>query len=155
MQMSGKRTWKLRGVLGNVKATMASARSLTAAGKVLNLHRSTLSRLVKAGKIPPPGGRRRPVVSNPAHLPRSQTPAEWAADIRARYELTATEAALLTLAEAAYMLAQDPTQKPHIQISAAGRFQRLVVQLDLEEQPDGKATTTGTPGARSWPRRVI
>jgi hypothetical protein len=67
--------------------------------------------------------------------------------------MDATERTLVALAESALDLARDEGVKPEIRLSAMGRFQQLVKQLDFEEASDGKEEEATSP-ARTWPRRV-
>jgi hypothetical protein len=120
------------------------------------VNRSTAHRWVKAGLIPAPSGRKRGPASSGqrggGHVPA--VPEGWAAAVRARYDLDATEEARVELAEGALGLARDVSLRPADRLAAMGRFARLVQQIDLEV-PDGQtqinATTTA---ARRWPRRA-
>jgi hypothetical protein len=135
---------------------MASAPSLGAAARALGVNRSTVFRWVRDGKVQAPGGKRRrdpPAADVVAAVAGPQSPAAWAASTREAFALTGTEAALLDLAVDALTLARDPAMAPAIRLSAAGRFQQLVRQLNFEEVPDDGEATTDRTGRRPWPRR--
>ena len=151
-----KKTWMLRS-LGDVAVVMATAPSLGAAARTLGVDKSSVFRWVKAGKIPPPGGRRqRGRAGRGASLPdRPVVPvaaAGWAAAIRGAYELDATETELVQLAETALALARDSAQLPAVRLAAMARFQSLTRQIDLEGPSDGEVATA-TPRSHA-PRRV-
>jgi hypothetical protein len=133
---------------------MASAVSMVAAAQRLGADRRSLSRWVREGKIPPLACRRRPrlAVAPPApdlggaglEPPKPQvplTPEQWAQDIRRRYDLDVTEQQLVTLAAAALALALDPSTTPATALAAAGRYQQLVRQLNLEDAHHGETET--------------
>jgi hypothetical protein len=151
-----KRTWVLRSLVGEVGEVMATAPSLAAAAARLGVDRSSVCRWVKAGRIPPPAGRQRrrpPADSVTAATGLTDTPvppAGWAAAVRAAYELNASEAELVRLAETALALAHDAAQPAAVRIQAMRAFSALLRQLDLEVD-DGEVTTAHAP-ARAWPR---
>jgi hypothetical protein len=147
-----KKTHKFKVLAGDAARIVATASSLTAAAKALHVDRSTLFRWIKSGRVPPPGGRCSPGPRRSAPV-RPQDPAAWARATREAFALTATEAALLDLAEAALVLTSDPTQKADTRLSAMGRFQALVKQLNFEQETDGKTETTSD--TRRWPRGVV
>jgi transposase-like protein len=145
-----KKTHKLA-ALGDVRPIVQAASSVSAAAKRLGVSRVTVYDWIKRGLVPRPAGRkpRRPADdTNPGVLPA--TAAAWAADVRQRYDLTATEAMLVRLAEEVLGVALDATQKPTERIAAAGRFQTLVKQLNLEVE-DGEVETGDV---RAFPRLV-
>lgn len=137
-----KRTHKFGLLRGEVADVMASAPSLAAAAAALGVDKSTVFRWRKANKIPAPGGRRGAV--GPPPLPEG-----WAASVRAAYDLNATETELVSLAEAALVLARDASLKPADRLAAMSRFSQLVRQIDLEV-PDGEVKTRA-----AWPRRLV
>jgi transposase-like protein len=116
---------------GEAAIVMATAPSLSAAAKRLNVDRSTLFRWIREGKVPPLARTQAP--GPPA------SPLAWAAAVKAAYELSATEAALVGLAEAALALANDVTLTPMARLQAMARFAALVKQVNLEVPADGKA----------------
>ena len=61
----------------------------------------------------------------------------WAASVRAAYDLNATEAELVSLAEAALAMARDASLKPADRLAAISRFSQLVRQIDLEVPDNG------------------
>ena len=147
-----KKTHKFRALSGEAAAVIAAAPSLTVAARQLGVDRSTIHRWLQVGKVARPA--RRPRHQDPKSVGPPQSPEAWAMAVRAAYALTDTESALLDLAEEALCLARDQTLKPEVRLSAAGRFQQLVKQLDFEESiDDGKAEATRTDTGR-WPRRV-
>lgn len=135
-----KKTWRLASLMAEAKDVMPTARSLSDAAERLGVDKSTVFRWVKSKKIPPPGRR---AVGPPA------VPEGWAAAVRATYDLDATEAQLLVLAEEALALALDKSLRPADRLSAMTRFARLVRELDLEP-PDGQVETPNVRGP--WPR---
>jgi hypothetical protein len=70
--------------------------------------------------------------------------------VQSAYDLSASEAELVKLAEAALRLANDETLRASDRLSAMGRFQRLLQQLNFEVPDDGEIETDVDP--RSWPR---
>ncbi len=153
-----KQTHRLK-AMGNAAAIVAGSRSIAEAARKLNVNRSSVHRWIASGSVPRPTGRRqRPATATAAGCAGAavdMTPAAWAADVRERYALTATEAQLVALAERALTLAQDPATPAAVQLAAMGRYQRLVQQLDLEEEAaaDGEVEEA-TAASRPWPRRV-
>jgi hypothetical protein len=125
------------------------------------VNRSTLNRWIKAGKVALPTPRKRARTTNhePSALPALPTcsAAEWARGIREKYDLSPTDLLVLLMAEHMAVVALDNTAKFAHRQAAAGRWQRLSLQLDLEEETenDGEAEGPSTRGTvRSWPRRV-
>jgi hypothetical protein len=155
--LKAKPTWKFRSLSGNAAVVMATSPTVTAAAKRLGVDRVTVHRWIKAGRIAAPSGRKRgpaPSGDVPTSLELPQSPEEWARWARETFVLTGTELALVALAELALTIAWDKTQKSEVRLSAAGRYQRLVQQLDFEEESeDGQAETTDSRH-RPWPRRV-
>lgn len=148
-----KQTWRFRSLSGDAVVVMATARTVTAAATALGVDRGTVHRWIKAGKVPAPRGRKRGPAPSGDVAAFPQSPEEWARWARETFVLTGTEAALLDLAVLALQIAWDQTQKPEVRLSAAGRYQRLVQQLNFEESGDGQTETTDARH-RSWPRRV-
>ena len=142
MTVTAKRTWKFNAAAPGAAETMASAASCAAAARRLGLNRSTVTRLVRAGKLPAPGGRRnRVVVVDASSLDALEAvPATgWADVVRAQYALSATELTLVELADAALTLARDTALTPSVRLTAMSKFAWLVQQLHLEAVDDGKA----------------
>lgn len=151
-----KHSWKLRQL--DVAAVLAEAPSLSSAARTLGVNRSSIQRWIRAGKVPPfspspRAPRLAPTSQQPEREPEPVATAGWAASVRAAYDLTATELELLALAERARTIALDDTQKPETQLAAAGRFQTLIRQLNLETPDNGEVETNDTR-KRVWPRRV-
>lgn len=152
--MGGKRTHKLR-TLGDAVEIVAGASSVTAAAKALGVDRSTVTRWIADGKVPRPGGRRQ---SRGSAMSRTEPPKVlpvsadvWATDIKERYELSATESAIVELARAALVLALDLTQDPRVRAAGSREFRACVSDLNLEEESDGKVETP-RGRVRAFPR---
>jgi hypothetical protein len=148
-----KRTHKFK-ALGNVAVTVESAATVQAAADALGVNRSSVTRWIRAGKVPRPGGqrpsrRKGPVVAGPR-----QSPQDWAATIRRAYELSPTELQLVALAEAALTLARTEDARPADRLAAMSRYQSLVRQLELEDAKNGEAEAPQTDNLRQWPRRA-
>ena len=149
-----KRTWKVQALAADAAAAVATSPSIAAAARRAGVDRSTLYRWAKSNKIPALTPRRRRAILAPSLSADRTVPAVpegWAAAIRASYMLDATETELVSLAEAALLLARDPLLKPAERLAAMGRFQALTRQIALEVPHDGEAQAK-TPGR--WPRRV-
>ncbi len=148
-----KRTHKLK-AMADVEAIVASAPSITAAAAQLGVNPSTLFRAMAAGKVArPSAARSRTAVA----APRSgQSPAAWAKAIRRAYALSSTELQLLVLCVEALTLARDTAAKPEVRLSAMGRYQQLVRQMNLEsgDTADGKVETETAATIRAFPRRA-
>lgn len=151
MKSVAKRSWRRRTLSDDkIRSAMADAGgNVSRAAAALEVNRSTLHRWLDADPSLRPtegrhqrrgaGGKRRPG----AGAGKERSPDAWARAVRRAYELTATEEQLLDLAVAALRLARDVTLKPGDRMAAAGRYQQLVKQLDLEqEEDDGQASTT-------------
>jgi hypothetical protein len=100
----------------------------------LGVRPSTVRRWMAAGKL-----------RDTRHTPRGAAPvvaaswASWAPAVRAAYALDVSDDQLVTLAEAALMVAHDLTQSPIVRLNAAGRFQALIKQLALIARQDDAA----------------
>jgi hypothetical protein len=143
--MTTKRSHKLK-ALGNVEGVIAGAATLREAARRLNVDRSTIHRWLRAGKISRHARPALPIVAVP-----TETPDAWAQRVRDNYDLSGTEEQLLRLAVRALILAQGTKAAPAVQLAAAGRFQALVRQLNLEAPTDGAIEADAS---RIWPRRV-
>jgi hypothetical protein len=88
---------------------------------------------------------RGPVVVPTAGSGEAVPAASWAADVRARYELNATEQQLLALADTALTIAHDGSHPASARLAAMGRFQALLVDLkvDVEEVALAHIEATG------------
>ena len=155
--MVKKHSWKFQQL--DVAAVLATSPTVSAAARKLGVNRSSIQRWRRAGKLPAvtPSGRPPRPAATPRTLDQHPPSAEgWAASIRAAYDLTATELELLALAERARTLALDATARPDIQLAAAGRFQTLIRQLNLES-PDNGQTEAAAPSRprAAWPRPVV
>jgi hypothetical protein len=139
-----KKTWKRRQFGPDLVATIAASGSDVEAAARLGVDTSTLRRWRQAGHLPPRARREPRQAADVPTLEGPVTPAAWAADVRARYALTASESALVDLAVAALRLAHDAEARPADRLGAMGRFQALLKQLALEDPADGQAETTPT-----------
>ena len=133
-----KQTWKLNS-MDEVTAAIATTPSLRQAAAKLGVNVSTISRLVKAGRVSgrqgrPPRSTAAPPLSDARH-----TPTEWAAAVRTTFELSATEDQMVTLACEALTIARSVEARPSDRLHAMQRFASLVKQLGLpqEDPQDG------------------
>jgi len=114
-------------------ADLGLAPSLIA--KRLGVDKSSVTRWIAAGKLKAPTKRTRRFPSPPAsgaEVARNpKSPAEWAAAVRAEYQLDATDDQLVTLGESALLLSRDMDAKAHVRLAAAARFQAIAKQLAL------------------------
>jgi hypothetical protein len=134
-----KATYKLR-ALGNARDIVASSRSLGEAAARLKVDKSTVFRWVRAGKVPPPGGKPGPKAApKPAGVPVPATAVSWLERVRATYEFNPTEEVLVQLADIALRLAEDSSLSVPVRMAAAGRFQSLVRQIGFPEE-DARAS---------------
>jgi hypothetical protein len=140
-----KRPWAMRGRQREIAEAVRTSGSLRKAAAKLGVHVSTVSRLVKAGKVPGRPGPK-PSPSPPASGAEPGSFSEWAHTV---YALTEAEAELVALAQLARDIAHDGTQPAAVRIGAAGRFQAIVKQLQLPpEETHGDVEAT----AGRWPR---
>jgi len=159
-----KATHKLKVLQAEAKTVLTSATSIADAARKLGVSRQSVHTWIKDGKVPRPSGgrpRRRLADSEPTTrrldvpvLADAGTADEWAARIRATFDLDASEDALVDLAAWALRLARDAATRPETQLAAAGRFAALVRQLNFEPAEatnDGEAESAA---AGAWPRRV-
>lgn len=108
----------------------------------LGVNKSTVTRWMAAGKLSRTSGVRPHQADTPPELLRPDvTPREWSEAVRREYDLNATDAQLVTLAEAALSVSLSLTVSPQVRMTASGRFQSLVRQLALvargaEKTPD-------------------
>lgn len=123
-----KRTHKLK-ALRNVAEVVASAPNLSVAAKRLGVNRSTLHRWLQSGKIQ----RAEPKKGLAAGATDDQSPEAWAKAVREAAELDATQGVLVELAAAALRMARTENQ-PAVRLSAMGRYQQLVRQLNLTNE---------------------
>jgi transposase-like protein len=140
-----KRTHKLK-VLGDVAGVVASAPNLSVAAKRLGVNRSTLHRWIQAGKVQ----KAAPKTGPAAGAAENQAPEAWAKAVRDMGELDVTQSALLDLAAAALKMARTEEQ-PSVRLSAMGRYQQLVRQLNLATEravPDALPTSARAPMAQ-------
>jgi hypothetical protein len=145
-----KRTWKFRVLPAEAAAVMGSSRSFAEAGRRLGLHKSSVSRLVKAGKLPP-CGRRRSAATTAA--PAGLTAQAWRARIRRTYELDVNESVLVDAAAEARAISQDATVRHETRLAAIGRFAALLRQLNFEGVNHDAIEETETPPIPGpWPR---
>jgi hypothetical protein len=130
---------RVRSVLYETRNNFAEA------AKVLGVDRSTVHRwCVDDPSLKAPLLDETEVVEEECARAVNLEPADWAQSIRALYALSSTEETLLDLARRALEIARDPEARPADQLAAMGRFQRLVIQLNLEK-PLGKVEEPSRP----------
>lgn len=129
--MASKRTRKWIYVAQEAKRLGKLGMPAPAIAKRLGLHRSTVTRWMQAGKV---RDTRNPHMTGPRvakpSLPQLAA-SDWATAVQQSYVLDATDAQLVTLAEAALAMARDDRETSTVRLAAAGRFQALVKQLSL------------------------
>lgn len=96
----------------------------------LNVTTATVNRWKQAGKLPRTRGTVGEGVPVGVVTP-GQTPAEWAAAVRAEFDLNPTDGQLVTLGEAALAMSLNPTVTPQVRMNATGRFLAVAKQLAL------------------------
>ena len=108
----------------------------------LDVTKSTVNRWIASGKLPKTGPGASDLGLAAAVTEQEQTPAQWAADVRAAYALDSTDDQLVTMAEATLLLTRDPGVSPPLRLQAMARFQGIVKQLALvarrADSADGK-----------------
>jgi hypothetical protein len=142
-----RRPWAMRGRERDIAAAVAAAPSLRKAAQRLGCHVSTVSRLVKAKRVPGrPGPKRAPTPAAPPADPGSFS--EWCHTV---FNLNEGERELVGLAQLARDVAHDLTVPAAVRLQAAGRFAALLKQLELPtEEQHGDIEEPGR-----WPRPVI
>lgn len=144
-----KRTHKLKG-LSDVAQVVASAPNMAAAAKKLGVNRSTLHRWLQTGKVAKPEPKQGPA----AGATPDQSPDEWSKAVRELGELDATASTLVDLAVAALAMSRDVTNRPETRLSAMGRYQQIVKQLNLDSSASAAGVKPQVPQARTMPRRT-
>lgn len=128
-----KPSWKLRALGAEAAAIVAAAPSLREAARQLGVNVSTISRHVKAGRLPTPG--RRPAsVDTKGRQPkrdRRGTFIEWACS---RYEFSRAELEIVVNAQAALDLAGAKSQPAAVRLSAMREYRACL--RDLKLPPD-------------------
>jgi len=146
---------------GAVLQAVRTAPTLAAAAAQLGIDYSTLYRwaradpqigeAVKARMRPARARVRRPVQS----AGRFTTPEKWATYVRRRWTLGASDHVLLDMAVRAWAISQNDKATHAAQLSAMGRYQQLLKQLELEEDTDDDGEIEETPtNVRAFPRPV-
>lgn len=128
--------------------------STTAIADQLGVNPSTVHRWRVAGKL----GEVRSMRDRAALAAAVADAPTWAAAMRAAYQLDPTDAALVGLADLALSLTRNPAELPSVRLSAAARFQSLVMQLAGRLRPvEGPAPTEtpARPTARVDPRALL
>lgn len=120
----------------------------------LGINKSTVTRWMAAGKLTRTTGVVSAKVTPPELLKPDVTPREWSEAVRREYDLNATDAQLVTLAEGALAVSLDLTVTPQVRMTASGRFQSLVRQLALvargaEKVPDVPNTAPAAVAPRA------
>lgn len=131
------------------------------------LDKSTVSRWAKSGRLDLNNCSHPPSIEAPSVVPQSNSavcaiahingteavllppPEDWAARIRAKYDLDDTESELVTLVGQALAMAHDVALPATTRLVAMQRFEALTKRLDLPEDTSG-ANQTG----RRWPQRA-
>lgn len=137
-----KRTWKKRN-LGpdRIREAVRTSATLSEASRTLGVDRSTLHRWMEADPtLKAPITERVEATAEATKAADVLAPAQWAKRIESLYELTDTERVTLDLARRSLEMARDDFAKPSERLTAMGRFQLLVKDLNLEK-PHGKAQT--------------
>lgn len=146
-----RRTWKRRQLSDDAirEALKAAGGNAAAAAEHLGVHRSSLSRWIRADPslAPDAATRNAPAVVQPSP---DMSPHEWRDWVLATFELDGVELQLLALAVEALTMARDQLYKPSDRMQAASRFQSLVKQMQLPDpQPEanehGEAEESGQP----------
>lgn len=152
-----KRSYKFK-ALGDVQSVVSSAPSLDEAARRLGVNRSTLTRWLQSGKVKRP----QPKEGVAAGATAGQSPDEWAQRVRELGEMDPTRSTLLDLAVEALRMSRDVECRPETRLSAMGRYQQLVRQLNIDAgqtipKPTTAPATTRPALARSGgdPRAVL
>jgi hypothetical protein len=148
-----KRTHKLSAI-ANAADVIAAAPSLSAAAKQLGVDRSTIHRWIESGKVKLPARRKKPGAKVSAPPSPTTSPDAWAAWVRETYELDSTGKVLVDLSVSALLMANDVTASRKDKLSAMGRFQQLVKQLNLEGADLAGAAAPVTPARAARPARA-
>lgn len=128
----------------------------------LEVRKSTVTRWIASGKLAQKKGTPK-TAAKVASGQVDKTAAQWAASVRAAYDLDATDEQLVTLAESTLLVAKDPLTPASLRLQAMGRYQALVKQLSLVARAaDAKPTEapkrkTFRPPARTGtdPRGIL
>ncbi|MEX2122373.1 MAG: hypothetical protein WD795_00640 [Woeseia sp.] len=137
-----KRTWKKRN-LGpdRIREVVRTSATLSEAARTLGVDRSTLHRWMEADPaLKEPIRDRQDAAKGATAAAQMLNPDQWAEQIESLYELSNTERVTLDLARRALEIARDEFAKPTERLTAMGRFQQLVKDLNMEK-PIGKAET--------------
>jgi hypothetical protein len=115
-------------------------------GRRLGISKASINRWRASGKLS-----RNRAVRQSAHVPvrAAQTAAEWAASVREDYDLDATDAQLVALAEEALLVSRDADTSWRVRLAAVARFQSLVKQLSLRVR--GAEAEQPAPAAEPQP----
>jgi transposase len=129
-----------------------------ALAKHLGVSEASVSRWVKAGKLTLKGGKSAEREANRAEVEASgsqKSPDQWAASVRAEYQLDATDEVLVAMAEAAKLKALDEGIGVSARLQAMGRFQALVRQLALVTRKRDQEPTPAAPPPEEPKKRVV
>jgi transposase-like protein len=142
-----KGSWKLRGLAAEAAEAVRTSSSLRMAARKIGVSPSTLTRAVKAGRLPAPGRPRRdPAVTPPVPPAAGSAFAEWA---HATYTFTHAEGELVDLAQTALDLARDTALPAAVRLTAMAQYRACLRDLKLpDEDDDAKAQTAPRP--RRW-----
>ena len=132
--MGMRRTRKWGFVAQEAKRLADLGLSGYAIAKRLDVAESSVSRWVKAGKLvlrSNAGGDLTAARGEIAAVAERQTPAQWAATVRADYALDASDDQLVTMGEEALLLIRDPRSPAQLRLQAMAQFRATVKQLAL------------------------
>lgn len=93
----------------------------------IDVDKSTVTRWIAKGKLKVA----HKVVDVSTVVRAKKTPAEWATAIRDEFDLSETDDQLVTLAEAALLMSQDPNAKRSERLNAIRTFPSIVTKLAL------------------------
>lgn len=92
----------------------------------LEVNRSTVTRWMKAGKLP-----KTTTAPLTLHATADQSPDQWAASVRAEFDMDATDQQLLTHAKDALALARDAGNSVRERLAAGAEYRATLRQLNL------------------------
>lgn len=138
---AGKRTRRWEFVKQDALRFAALGLSPNEIAERLGVDRATVFRWKKAGKLTvevrmPKG----PIV-----VTKGETPAQWAASVRAAYDLDATDDQIVSMAESVLVIARDPHASAALRLAAMREFRGAVKQLSLVARAGSGEKPAGEP----------